>query len=79
MNYFTVEEENLICIYDTTSRTAAMEGISTAMPDYDDDDMREIAGNALRKLDAMSDAEFTEYVFVPAYHNEDDEETEGSG
>jgi len=79
MNYFTVEEENLICIYDTTSRTAAMEGINAAMPDYEDDDMREIAGNALRKLDAMSDAEYSEYVFVPAYHNEDDEETEGSG
>ena len=79
MNYFTVEEENLICIYDTTSRTATMGGIRATMPDYDDDDMREIAGNALRKLESMSDADFSEYVFVPAYHNEDDEETEGTG
>jgi len=74
---FTVEEENLICIYDTTSRTAVMDGIRAAMPDYEEDDMREIAGNVLRKLDAMSDGDFSAYVFSPAYYNEEDDETEG--
>jgi hypothetical protein len=75
---FTVEEENLICVYDTTSRQAAVEGIRTAMPDYEEDDMREIAENTLRKLEAMSDTEFSAYIFSPAYYDAEDEETEGS-
>ena len=81
---FTVEEENLICIYDTTSKQALMDGIRAAMSDFEEDEqeapvaMREIAGNALRKLEAMSDEDFSAYVFSPAYYSEDDnEETEG--
>ena len=74
---FTVEEENLICIYDTTSRAALMNGIRAATPDYEEDDMREIAENVLRKLDGMSDEEFAAIVFSPAYFNEEDDETEG--
>jgi len=77
MTYFTVEEENLICIYDTTSKQAIMDGVCAAMPDYDDNDMREIAGNVLHKLEAMSDEDFSEYVFSPVYYNEDEDETEG--
>jgi len=72
---FTVEQENLICMYDTTSKQALTDAIRAAMPDYEEDEMQGIAGNALRKLDAMSDAEFSEYVFSPAYDGED--ETEG--
>jgi len=75
---FTVEEENLICIYDTTNKQALMDGIRAAMPDFEENEMREIAGNALRKLEAMSDEDFSAYVFSPAYYSEDDnEETEG--
>ena len=71
---FTVEEENLICIYDTSSREAAMGGIRAAVPDYEEAEMREIAENALRKLENMTDAEFSEYIFCPAYENEDETE-----
>ena len=69
---FTVEEVNLICIYDTTNRVALIDGISAVMPDYEDDDMREIAENALRKLNSMSDSEFSETVFSPAYDGEEE-------
>ena len=71
---FTVEEENLICIYDTTSRGALMNALRTAMPDFDEPEMRELAGNVLRKLDGMSDEDFSELVFSPAYSNEEQEE-----
>jgi hypothetical protein len=77
MTYFTVEEENLICIYDTASRTALMDGIRAAMLDFEDDAMREIGENALRKLEAMSEDDFSAYVFTPAYYNENEDETEG--
>ena len=79
---FTVEEENLLCIYDTASKKVLMEDIRAAMPEFEEGEheapaaMREIAKRTLRKLDAMSDKDFTEYIFSPAYYNEDDE-TEG--
>jgi hypothetical protein len=71
---FTVEEENLICIYDTASRTALINSITAALSDFNEPDMNEIAENVLSKLDAMTDEEFSAITFAPAY---DDDETEG--
>ena len=72
---FTVEEENLICAFDTTSRNALITGIRGALPDFDGDEpeMREIADSALRKLDAMTDAEFSAFIFSPAYYDDESE------
>ena len=70
---FTVEEENLICAFDTTGRAAVITGIRGAMPDFDEDEMREIAESALRKLDAMTDAEFSALIFSPAYYDDESE------
>lgn len=70
---FTVEEENLICVFDTSSRIALTDNISAAIPDFDEPEMFEIAESTLRKLNTMTDAEFTEYTFHPAYHEEDDD------
>jgi hypothetical protein len=68
---FTVEEENMVCIYYEINRNAVMENIRTALPDFDEDEMREIAENILQKLDSMSDTEFAEYGFTPAYSNDE--------
>jgi hypothetical protein len=72
---FTVEEENLICAFDTSSRDALIGGIRDALPEFDGDgpEMREIAEGALRKLDAMTDTEFSETIFSPAYHDDESE------
>ena len=75
---FTVEEENLICIYDISSRTALISSIKEAIPHYDDEpEMQEIATSAIRKLEAMTDADFSTIILHPAYHGEDGEESEG--
>ena len=74
---FTVEEENLICIFDTSSRTALINGINAVLPDFDEPELREIAENILRQLNAMTDEEFSALIFNPAYFNDDDEEMEG--
>ena len=75
---FTVEEENLICIYDSSSRTALISSINEAIPHYDDEpEIQEIATSAVRKLEAMTDADFSAITFHPAYHGEDGEESEG--
>ena len=70
---FTVEEENFICVFDTSSRTALISDISAAIADFDESELREIARNTLRKLERISDAEFSELTFHPAYFGDDDE------
>jgi len=69
---FTVEEENLICIYDTSRRTALINDITDALPHYDEPGISEIAESALRKLNELTDAEFETLAFHPAYHGDDE-------
>jgi len=70
---FTVEEENLICIFDVSSRSALINEIRAAMPDFDEPEMNEIAANVLHILDVMTDADYSALTFNPAYFNDDDE------
>jgi len=67
-----VEEENLICAFDASSRTALISGIRGALPEFDlgEPGMREIAESAMRKLDAMTDEDFSKIIFSPAYDDE---------
>ena len=75
---FTVEEENLICIFDTSSCGALIGDISDAISHFDEPELREIAESALRKLESMSDSDFSAFIFHPAYSGDDDnDETEG--
>ena len=64
---FTVEETNLISIYE--DRASLIEEMSDALP-YMDEDMRELADRTLDKLRAMTDEEFAELDVYAA----DDEE-----
>ncbi len=55
--HFTVEEENLICIYHNADRRRTAANIRAALPDMDDD-MAALARQTADKLDAMNDADF---------------------
>ena len=57
-NVFTVEESNLICIFQSNSRTKVMEDINRALKHIEDMDMIELCENMLEKLGKMSDKEF---------------------
>ena len=70
---FTVEEENLLCIFNTDSRNALISEVTAAIVDFEEPELREIAQSALRKLDGMTDAEYADYVFSPAYFDEESE------
>lgn len=61
-NRFTVEEENIICIYYEDSRNSVIENIREAVP-YMDGDIKQLAGGVIDKLQAMTDAEFSEAQF----------------
>ena len=55
MVQFTVEEENLICMYHKTNRRRTAANIRAALPDMDED-MEALARQTADKLDAMNDA-----------------------
>ena len=70
---FTVEEINLMCIFDTSGRAALINDLRAAMPDFYEPEMREIAESALGKLEIITDAEFPVADLTPEYDYEDDE------
>ena len=62
-NLFTIPEENIICIYKEDSRKAVIQNIRDALP-YMDSDMQELSAGVIGKLQAMSDAAFSEAQFT---------------
>ena len=60
MDKFNIEEMNLMCIYNTGSRTGLMKSLKD-MRQYLESDERELLGltaQVLEKLDIMTDTEF---------------------
>ena len=55
--HFTVEEENLICMYHNADRRRTIGKITAALPDMDED-VAALARQTADKLDAMNDADF---------------------
>ena len=54
---FSVEEENLICMYHTSDRRRTMARLMAALPDMDPE-MRRLANGTLAQLERMTDADF---------------------
>ena len=61
---FTIEEENLICIYHEDDRNSTIANIREAVPYMDDDDMKQLAEGVIGKLQSMTDTEFSEAQFT---------------
>jgi hypothetical protein len=71
---FTVEEVNLMCIFDTSNRAALMTELAAATRDFSDEELLDIAENALTKLGKMSDADFAALTLYPEYNDYDEQE-----
>ncbi len=69
MGNFTFEEMNLMCIYNTGSRTGLIEALNEMRGhlEPDETELRELTDSALGKLQAMSDAEFAELELFPDF------------
>ena len=63
-NKITVEEVNLICIFESRSRTKVIQDISEVMKYLVDDEMIELSSKVIIKLKNMSDEDFSELKFV---------------
>lgn len=61
----TVEEENLLSIYKTGSKRELIESVNAALP-FMDGDMQELSVRALRKIDALTEAEYAELAVFAA-------------
>ena len=62
MGNFTFEEMNLMCIYNTGSRTGLMEALTEMRGELspEETELRELTDSALTKLCAMTDEKFAE-------------------
>ena len=74
MDRFSIEELNLMCIYDTGTRSGLMAGLEKIALELapDDAELSELIQSTLKKLTAMSDQEYGELILVPDYKEEDD-------
>lgn len=61
--HFTVEEENLICMYHNADRRRTAANIRAALSDMDED-MAALARQTITKLEAMTDADFEDMRFL---------------
>ena len=65
MKNFTVEELNLMCCFNTSSRKRLIDDMKSATLNDMDGGSAELMYKTIRKLDAMTDAEFGELYIRP--------------
>ena len=70
---FTNDELNLMCIYDTGSRTGLLEALATMKEvlEPEETELREMTESVIEKLTAMSDAQYAELELFPDFDKED--------
>ena len=66
MDKFTVEEINLMCVFEGQDRERMIAEIKNVIPHIQDSDMVELAGQVTGKLEAMSDEEFAQVALDAA-------------
>lgn len=69
MRTFTFEETNLLCIYNTGSRTGLMEALTEMRGELlpEETELRELTNSALSKLQTMSNEEFAQLELYPDF------------
>ena len=70
---FSNDELNLMCIYDTGSRTGLLEALTTMKEvlEPEETELREMTESVIDKLSAMSDAEYAKLELFPDFDKED--------
>ena len=66
MGKFTVEEIDLMCVFNTKSRMELIEDFGRVLPHLKESEMEELARNILTKLQEITDEEFAELVLEAA-------------
>lgn len=71
---FTIEEINLMCIFDTSSRVRLIAGINTAISTFEEPELVQIAEGTVNKLMLMGDEEFATLELYPVYEDYEEQE-----
>lgn len=71
---FTNDEMNLMCIYDTGSRTGLINAISEMRKELDTDEaaLRELIDSVLNKLSAIPDEDYAKLELYPDFDDDTD-------
>lgn len=66
---FTNDEMNLMCIYDTGSKTGLINALSEMRKELDADEvtLRELTDSVLNKLSAMTDEDYEQLELYPDF------------
>ena len=74
MMNFTNGEMNLMCIYDTGSRTGLINALSEMRKELSTDEieLRELTDSTLNKLSAMSDEDYAKLELYPDFDDDTD-------
>lgn len=71
MMEFTIEEINLMCIYDTGTRQGLMDALKAMLGDLlpEEAELRQLTENVLARLNGMTDDEYAQMQesLIPAY------------
>ena len=75
---FNNDEMNLMCIYDTGSRTGLMNALSEMRKELSTDEVElcELTDSTLNKLSAMSDEDYEKLELYPDFDDEEDVDAE---
>lgn len=65
MKYFTVEEINLMCCFNTSSRKRLIDDMKSVTLNNKDGEIAELMYKTVQKLETMSDAEFDALYLAP--------------
>lgn len=78
MNDFTFDEINLMCIYNTGTRTGLMDALAEMKKELapDEDTLLSLTDSTLEKLGRMSDADFDALELYPDFDDEEDTDAE---
>ena len=73
MMNFTNDELNLMCIYDTGTRTGLIAALTTMREQLEEDETEliQMTDSAIQKLNAMSDADYETLELFPDFDEED--------
>lgn len=73
MMIFSNDEMNLICIYDTGTRTGLIDAMSEMKKELaeEETELRDMTDSAIDKLKAMTEEEYEKMEFYPDFDDEE--------
>lgn len=71
MMTFTNDEMNLMCIYQSDSRSGLIAALTEMRGYLDEDELRELTDSALQKLGEITDEDFAELELIPDFDTDE--------